>query len=121
MMPQHLDVLDNPRVILEVLSPSTEAFDRGEKRERSFQHLESLAEYLLIAQDHPAIEHWRKDPDGLWHSIIVKLLTLHATTAVLSHVPSCRSFFPSVPLRAVALTSYQGLPCAAPSRCRHPP
>jgi Uma2 family endonuclease len=51
------DTLLNPTVIIEVLSPSTERYDRGKK----FQHyrtLESLQEYLLIAQDSVRIEHY---------------------------------------------------------------
>lgn len=45
-----VDTLTNPTVIVEVLSPSTEAYDRGEKF-RQYRRLESLAEYVLIAQD----------------------------------------------------------------------
>ncbi|MBC6937727.1 MAG: Uma2 family endonuclease [Chloroflexi bacterium] len=51
------DTLLNPTVIIEVLSPSTEKYDRGKK----FQHyrtMESLQEYLLIAQDSVHIEHY---------------------------------------------------------------
>jgi len=38
----------NPSVIVEVLSPSTEAYDRGEKREH-YQQIASLREYVLVA------------------------------------------------------------------------
>ena len=41
--------ITNPTVIVEVLSPSTEDYDRGEKREH-YQQLESLQEYVLLAQ-----------------------------------------------------------------------
>lgn len=60
------DVLLNPCVIIEVLSPSTQAFDRGEKGLRYRTCLESLAEYVLVAQDRPHIEYWRKQPGGEW-------------------------------------------------------
>jgi Uma2 family endonuclease len=60
------DVLTNPRVVIEVLSPSTQAFDRSEKGRRYRTWLASLKEYLLVAQDRPHIEHWRKQPDGEW-------------------------------------------------------
>ncbi len=51
------DVILNPKVIIEVLSPSTEAYDRGEKF-ASYRQLETLTDYLLISQDKPLIEHY---------------------------------------------------------------
>ena len=51
------DVILNPKVIIEVLSPSTETYDRGEKF-FSYRQLESLTDYLLIAQDKVRIEHY---------------------------------------------------------------
>lgn len=51
------DVILNPKVIIEVLSPSTEAYDRGEKF-TSYRQLESLTDYLLISQDKVLIEHY---------------------------------------------------------------
>ena len=59
------DTLLNPTLLVEVLSPSTESYDRG----RKFQHyrtLESLQEYLLIAQDSSRIEHYTRQPNGQW-------------------------------------------------------
>lgn len=53
------DTLLNPILLVEVLSPSTEAFDRGEK----FAHYRSLAalrEYVLVAQDQMLVEHFRR-------------------------------------------------------------
>lgn len=61
----HEDNLVNPHLIVEVLSPSTEAFDRGEKFAR-YRLLESLTDYLLVAQDARRIEHFAKQPDGGW-------------------------------------------------------
>ena len=51
------DTLINPLVIVEVLSPSTEAYDRGEKSAR-YRQLESLQEYILISQDQVRVEHY---------------------------------------------------------------
>lgn len=51
------DVILNPTVIIEVLSPSTESYDRNEKFLR-YQNLSSLSDYILIAQNHPAVEHF---------------------------------------------------------------
>ena len=52
-----LDILTNPQVIVEVLSDSTENYDRGEKFER-YRQLESLQEYILILQDQVRVEHY---------------------------------------------------------------
>lgn len=59
------DVLANPALIIEVLSPSTELFDRGRKFAR-YQHIESLTDYVLVAQDEPRIEHFARQGDGRW-------------------------------------------------------
>src|SRR5258708_8707069 len=59
------DTLLNPNFIVEVLSPSTETYDRGKK----FQHyrtLEALQEYLLIAQDSYRVEHYVRQADNQW-------------------------------------------------------
>ncbi|MDQ7781808.1 MAG: Uma2 family endonuclease [Desulfomonilaceae bacterium] len=52
---EHADTLLNPTVIVEVLSPSTEAYDRGEKFAH-YRRLESLQEYVLVSQDKVRIE-----------------------------------------------------------------
>jgi len=51
------DVILNPVMIVEVLSESTAAYDRG-KKFLSYQQIESLREYLLISQDEEIIEHY---------------------------------------------------------------
>ncbi len=62
---ERADTLLNPAVIIEVLSPSTENYDRGGKF-RHYQTIPSLREYLLIAQDAPLIEHFARQADGRW-------------------------------------------------------
>ena len=62
---EHLDTLLNPIVIIEILSPSTERYDRGQK----FQHyreLASLQEYVLVAQDSLRIERYVRQGDDVW-------------------------------------------------------
>lgn len=59
---EYVDTLLNPTVIIEVLSPSTERYDRGEKFAH-YRRLESLREYILIAQDIRRIDHFRRDGD----------------------------------------------------------
>jgi Uma2 family endonuclease len=58
-------VLINPQVIFEVLSESTEGVDRGEKFRR-YIAVDSLQEYVLIAQDAPRIESFYRHPEGMW-------------------------------------------------------
>jgi Uma2 family endonuclease len=60
-----LDILVNPQVVIEVLSESTEAYDRGEKF-RLYQTIPSLREYVLVSQSPRRIEMFRKQPDGSW-------------------------------------------------------
>jgi Uma2 family endonuclease len=60
------DIVLNPKVILEVLSESTEAFDRGEKFTRFQTWNPSLADYVLVSQDRAQVEHFRRQPDGTW-------------------------------------------------------
>ncbi|HEY4001345.1 MAG TPA: Uma2 family endonuclease [Candidatus Xenobia bacterium] len=59
------DIITNPKVIFEVLSPSTEDYDFGRKRER-YQGIETLTDYLLVAQDLPWVEHWERQPNKRW-------------------------------------------------------
>ena len=56
----HFDTLLNPTVIVEVLSESTEAYDRGEKFAH-YRRLETLREYVLVAQDKIRVEHFRRE------------------------------------------------------------
>jgi len=62
---EYLDTLLNPILIVEVLSESTESYDRG-KKFSNYRTIESFAEYILIAQDEPRIEQYVKQPDGRW-------------------------------------------------------
>ncbi len=53
----HLDTLLNPTVLVEILSPSTEAYDRGGKF-AAYRKIQSLHEYLLVSQAEPFIERY---------------------------------------------------------------
>ena len=59
------DVILNPVLIVEVLSESTAAYDRG-KKFLSYQQIESLQEYLLISQDEAIIEHYIRQSNDTW-------------------------------------------------------
>jgi len=59
------DTLLNPALIIEVLSDATESYDRG-KKFSYYRSVESLTEYLLVAQDECRIEQFVKQADGRW-------------------------------------------------------
>lgn len=59
------DTLLNPAVLFEVLSDSTERYDRGKKFEH-YRKLDSLTEYVLVAQDAAYLERYARQPDGRW-------------------------------------------------------
>jgi Uma2 family endonuclease len=62
---EHQDTITNPKVIVEILSPSTADYDYGEKF-ILYRRLESFEEYLLVSQDQPRVEVARKTPDKRW-------------------------------------------------------
>ena len=62
---ENVDTRINPTLIVEVLSDSTESYDRG-KKSSNYRTVEALAEYLLVAQDQHIIEHYVKQSDGHW-------------------------------------------------------
>lgn len=75
------DTLVNPTLIVEVLSESTEAYDRGGKFAH-YRKLDSLLEYVLIAQTKPHIEHYVRQPDNRW--LLAEADSVHDTM----HLPS---------------------------------
>jgi len=74
------DTLLNPTLLIEVLSDSTEAYDRGEKFAQ-YRRLESLREYVLVSQNKIRIEHYRRD-ETEW------ILTEISDPAGTLHLPS---------------------------------
>ena len=62
---EHRDTVLNPVLLVEVLSPSTEAYDRGKKFEH-YRRISSLRDYLLISQDAPHIEHFHRNENQTW-------------------------------------------------------
>src|SRR5262245_5650300 len=72
----HKDVLLNPVAIFEVLSPTTEAYDRGEKFFRYRNFIDTLSDYLLVSQHRPLVEHLvRQDNRGQWLYVPVEGLS----------------------------------------------
>jgi Uma2 family endonuclease len=60
------DVLVNPQVIFEVLSPSTAEYDRTTKLQKYRMGNETLTDYIPVSQDKPFVEHFFKQSDGKW-------------------------------------------------------
>jgi Uma2 family endonuclease len=93
--PADPNTLTNPTTIIEVLSPSSEQYDRGAKF-RNYQQIPSLAEYILVAQDKAVCERFVRQPDESW--ALVSFVGLAATLA-----------FTSVPARIPLADIYAGV------------
>ena len=97
-----VDALTNPALIIEVLSKSTEGYDRGDK----FTHYKSIPnfqEYLLVAQHRPHVTHLVKQADGSWNQreyneldAVVKLASLDCDLS-LREIYEAVSFAPAEP------------------------
>jgi Uma2 family endonuclease len=59
------ETVTNPRLLVEVLSPSTAAYDRGEKFDR-YREIDSLQEYVIVWQSAPRVETFFRQSDGTW-------------------------------------------------------
>jgi len=80
--------LTNPALIVEILSGSTEAYDRGEKFTH-YQSIPTFREYLLVAQHRPSITHFVKQANGSWIyneyndlAAVIKLASLNCELAM---------------------------------------
>ncbi len=82
------DVLVNPQVIFEVLSPSTAEYDRTKKFLKYRMGNETLTDYILIAQDYAFVEHFVKQADDSWlyrsYSDIKEVFTIETIECELS-------------------------------------
>jgi Uma2 family endonuclease len=63
----HVDTLLNPVLLVEVLSPGTEAYDRG-KRATMYRTIPSLRELMFVAQESYNVQVYGRGPDGKWSS-----------------------------------------------------
>jgi Uma2 family endonuclease len=78
--PKDADTLINPKVLVEILSASTEAYDRGAKFAH-YQSIGSLEEYVLVTQVGERVEHFRRLESGQW------LLTVAEGDAAVLRLP----------------------------------
>lgn len=65
LLPDTTDVVSNPSVVVEVLSPGTEAFDRDEKFE-GYRSIPSLRHYVMVSSQRVLVEHYARVDDGGW-------------------------------------------------------
>ncbi len=80
------DTLLNPIVIVEVLSPSTEAYDRGEKLSH-YQQLESLKEYILVSQNKVYVERYLRKQDEWGYTSFHKLDDVLSLSSIQCELP----------------------------------
>ncbi len=67
---KHKDIVLNPQVIIEILSESTENFDRTSKFTRYRMFNLTLSDYILVSQDKPMVEHFIRQTDDSWKIFI---------------------------------------------------
>lgn len=77
------NTLLNPVLLVEVLSPSTEGYDRGTKFE-NYRTIPSLQEFLIVSADKPSIERYTRQEDGSWNLTEAKGREAHMPLASLS-------------------------------------
>ena len=77
---EHMDTLLNPKLIIEVLSKSTESYDRGKKFEM-YRSLDSLLEYVLVSQLKPHVEHYIRQENGKW--LFSEYMDIHSSITLL--------------------------------------
>lgn len=97
------DTLSNPLVVIEVLSPTTEANDRGEKFMR-YRQTPSLTDYVLISQYARHVEHFVKQPDGSWRMTEAggeNTILLSSIGCALSLADAYNKVTPGPPVRLV--------------------
>ena len=94
------DTALNPTLIIEVLSPSTKDYDRGEKFEQ-YRKIPSFVEYVLVAQDHCHVEHFVKQPDGDWLLSETNCITDDVHTPSIACTLSLTDMYENVQVDAV--------------------
>jgi Uma2 family endonuclease len=98
---KHRDVLINPRLVIEVLSPTAERYDRGKKFLR-YQQNASLTDYVLVAQAYPSVEHYSRQTNGSWlYSVTTELTASVALASLECQLPLAEVYdrieFPAPP------------------------
>lgn len=80
---EYKDTITNPRLIIEVLSESTEGYDRGDKFQ-AYHSIESVQEYVLVSQDKPLIEVFTRH-ENTWYLTEAKGLDSRIKLQILNY------------------------------------
>lgn len=83
---QTRDTLVNPAVIFEVLSDSTEGYDRGRKFD-NYRSIPSLMDYVLVSQHEVLVEHFLRQEDGTWNLRVLRAGQSLRLTGVAIEIP----------------------------------
>jgi len=98
---EEFDTLLNPTLIIEVLSESTADYDRGRKFE-NYRALDSLQDYLTVAQDRVHVEHWTRQADG--RSLLTEF-----------NYPSASISLPSIEVQLAVASIYEKVDLGGPT------
>jgi Uma2 family endonuclease len=91
----HVDTLTNPTLLIEILSPSTEDYDRG-KKAKLYRAIPSLQELLFIAQDSYEVELFRREADGSWRLLEAKGQDSKITLTSIGYTLTLRELYEKV-------------------------
>jgi Uma2 family endonuclease len=99
---RYKDTLLNPRVLIEVLSPSTERYNRGDKFDH-YSTIPSLREYVLIATETADIDHYVRDAaDQLWRHSPLRSIESSLALASANCVLPLKSIYDGVTLEPIS-------------------
>lgn len=95
------DIIRNPLLIIEVLSPTTQVFDRG-KKFKYYRSVPSLEEYVLISQEEPLIESYFRQDGKTWLYTVVRGLDDNVVLSSLEHDVGLKEIYRKVDFRSDA-------------------
>nr|HMQ52183.1 Uma2 family endonuclease [Anaerolineae bacterium] len=95
LVPGRTDTVTNPVLIIEVLSKSTQDYDRGLKFE-FYRTIDSFQDYVLVDQDRVHLEYYRKQPDGRWLLTEIKAVDAFLTLESIGLSLSIRQIYNKV-------------------------
>ncbi len=107
------DVLLNPSVVIEVLSPSTEKRDLSDKQLYYLQ-IPSLTDYVIIAQDRPLVRHYTRHNDGRWLFAVIDDLTQSLTIKSLGCTLSLADIYDRIEFAPEAEADAEAEPSNSP-------
>src|SRR5450759_2386596 len=88
----HVDTLTNPALLVEILSPSTENYDRG-KKAKLYRAIPSLQELLSITQESYEVELYRRQPEATWALIEARGPESEITLTSIGYTLSLRELY----------------------------